>query len=130
MDINGIVLDTITTTFSPLDICANKAGDVYCTASDNDKVFVVISDGKEREIYSSSDLNDPQGVAVDDHGNVFNAGMVSNNIHRLSHDGQTRDIILTKHDGIIGPTGLSYNCETRELLLINNNYTSVNVYRT
>ncbi|XP_071155300.1 uncharacterized protein [Mytilus edulis] len=129
MDINGKVLDTINTTFLPWDICANKDGDVYCTTSKDDKVYVVTSDGREREIYSSSDLKNPHGVAVDNNGDVFVAGMESNNIHRISHDGQSNDIILTEHDGIYKPTGLSYNCDTRELLVINNDYKTVNIYK-
>ncbi|XP_063420918.1 uncharacterized protein LOC134706140 [Mytilus trossulus] len=129
VDMNGKVLNTINTSFKPWDICSNKEGDVYCTDCDSDKVFVVTSDGKEREIYSSSDLKNPHGVVVDNNGDVFVAGMNSNNIHRISHDGQTRDFILTKDDGIHAPTGLSYNCDTGELLVINNNYKSVNIYK-
>ncbi|XP_071155301.1 uncharacterized protein [Mytilus edulis] len=129
IDINGKVLFTTNTTFSAWDICANKDGDVYCTTSRGNKVFVVTSDGKEREIYSSSDLKNPYGLAVDNNGDVFVAGRSSNNIHRISHDGQTHDIVLTEHDGIDKPTGLSYNCETGELLVINDDSKTVNIYQ-
>ncbi|VDI15620.1 Hypothetical predicted protein [Mytilus galloprovincialis] len=39
-----------------------------------EKVFLVSSDGKEREIYNSPDLKDADGVAVDDRGDVYVAG--------------------------------------------------------
>lgn len=120
LNINGKVQNTKQTTFTPVDICANKDGDVYCTDSDSDKVFVVTSDGKEREMYSSPDMKRAEGLALDDHGDVYVAGYASNNIHRIFNDGQKHDIVLTADDGITQPTSLSYNCETREMLVINN----------
>ncbi|XP_052059195.1 uncharacterized protein LOC127699849 isoform X2 [Mytilus californianus] len=130
VDINGKVLKTIRTTFNPWDICANKDGDIFCLHDNSDKVFVVTSDGKEREIYSSPDLDDSQGVAVDHRGDVYVVGRGSNNIHIISDNGQGHDIVLTADDGINLPGGLSYNYETRELLVINNNYETVNIYKT
>ncbi|VDI24778.1 Hypothetical predicted protein [Mytilus galloprovincialis] len=120
VDIDGRVLNTIQTTFNPWNICANKDGDVYCTDHYSDKVYLITSDGKEREIYSSPDLRGTDDVVVDDRGDVYVSGYKSNNIHRISNDGH--DIVLTADDGIKQPYGLSYNCETRELLVINNNY--------
>ncbi|XP_052090937.1 uncharacterized protein LOC127727858 isoform X1 [Mytilus californianus] len=130
VDINGKVLNTIHTTFNPFEISANQDGDVYCTDIDSDKVYVVTSDGKEREIYSSPDLKDAGDVAVDDRGDVYVAGKGSNNIHRISNDGQKHDIVLSADDGIKQPTGLSYNCETRELFVINNQWKAINIYKT
>ncbi|XP_071154419.1 uncharacterized protein [Mytilus edulis] len=130
IDINGKVLNTIQTIFDTFHICANKDGDVYCTDRDSDKVFVVTSDGKERGIYSSPDLKDTRGVAVDDRGDVYVSGYKSNNIHRISNDGQKHDIVLTAEDGINQPYGLSYNCETRELLVINKICKSIEIYKS
>ncbi|XP_063411345.1 uncharacterized protein LOC134694271 [Mytilus trossulus] len=130
VDINGKVLKEIQTTFDPCDICANQDGDVYCTDFVNDKVFLVSSDGKEREIYKSPDLKGANGVAVDDRGDVYVSGGLSNNIHRISNDGQKHDIVLTADDGINGPSGLSYNNETKELLVLNNYGYSININKT
>ncbi|XP_052090944.1 uncharacterized protein LOC127727860 [Mytilus californianus] len=130
VDINGKVLNTIHTTFDPWDICANTYGDVYCTAVFSDKVYVVTSDGKERKIYSSRDLKDAGDVTVDDRGDVYVAGKESNNIHRISNDGQKHGIVLTADDGIKQPTGLSYNCEKNELLVINDDGKTINIYKT
>ena len=81
-------------TFDPDNTCSNKDGDViYCRDFSSDKVFVVTSDGKEREIYSSHALGGARGVAVDDRGNVHIAGFKLSNIHRISDD--IHDIVLT-----------------------------------
>ncbi|XP_063424195.1 uncharacterized protein LOC134707949 [Mytilus trossulus] len=130
IDINGKVLNTIPiqTTFDPYNICSNKDGDViYCTDFSGDEVYVVTSDGKEREIYSGPDLRGARGVAVDDRGDVYIAGFISSNIHRLSNGGH--DIVLTVDDGINQPTDLSYNCETNELLVINYDGKVVSIYK-
>ncbi|XP_071152512.1 E3 ubiquitin-protein ligase TRIM71-like [Mytilus edulis] len=129
VDINGKLLNTIQTTFDPFDICANKDGNVYCTDYDSNKVYVVTSDGKEHEIYNSPELVEPYGVAVDDRGDVYVAGSESDTIHRISNDGQKHNIVLTADDGINEPTGLSYNYETKELLVINNNLSYINIYK-
>ncbi|XP_071155302.1 uncharacterized protein [Mytilus edulis] len=129
IDINGKILNTIKTTFDPCDICATKEGDVCCTDCDSDKVFVVTSDGKERELYSSSDLKSIGGVAVDDSGDVFIAGYSSNNIHKLNHYQQKQGIIMAVDDLINRPTGLSYNNETKELLVVNDQHQYINIYK-
>ncbi|XP_063411318.1 uncharacterized protein LOC134694246 [Mytilus trossulus] len=132
VDINGKVLKVIQTTFEPRKICANQDGDVYCTYMyfDSSKVFLVSSDGKEREIYNSPILQTSYAVAVDDRGDVYVSGGVSNNIHKISNDGQKHDIVLSAGDGINGPSGLSYNNETKDLLIVNNCGRSINIYKT
>ncbi|VDI14969.1 Hypothetical predicted protein [Mytilus galloprovincialis] len=130
VDINGKVLNIIRTTFDPYCICANQDGDVYCTDAKNDKVYVVTSDGKEREICNSPDLKGANGVAVDDRGDVYLTGCVSNNIHRISYDGQKHDIVLSADDDIIRPFSISYNNETKELLVFNDYGDSINIYKT
>ncbi|XP_071153443.1 uncharacterized protein [Mytilus edulis] len=130
VNIKGKVINTMHLTFNPNDICANENGDVFCTDLESNKVYAVTSDGKETEIYNSRDLIRAEGVAVDDRGDVYVAGTQSNNIHRISKDGQEHDIVLTADDGIQKPTGLFYNYETRELLVVNNNFSNVNIYKT
>ncbi|XP_063411379.1 uncharacterized protein LOC134694302 [Mytilus trossulus] len=130
VDIDGKVLKVIRTTFNPKEICANQDGDLYCTVFYSDKVYVVTCDGKEREIYNSLELKSAAGVAVDDRGDVYVAGYVSNNIHRIYNDGQKHDIVLSAEDGINNPIGLSYNNETRELLVLNDAGKSIIIYKT
>ncbi|XP_063412550.1 uncharacterized protein LOC134695262 [Mytilus trossulus] len=130
VDIDGKVLQVIQTTFDPWIICANQDGGVYYTEQYISKVYVVTSDGKEREIYSSPDLRFPIGVAVDDRGDVFVSGWLSNNTHKIYNDGQKHDIVLTADDGIHVPTVLSYNKETNELLVLHDDGKSINIYKT
>ncbi|CAC5399505.1 unnamed protein product [Mytilus coruscus] len=131
LDINGKFLNTIQATFNPCDICANKNGDVYCTDFDSNKIYLVTSDGKEREIYNSPDLRNPSCGTVDERCDVYVAGYGSNSIDRLSNDGQKHDIVLTVDDQITRPTWVSYNYETRELLVVHkDDCATVNIYKT
>ncbi|XP_063411352.1 uncharacterized protein LOC134694278 [Mytilus trossulus] len=129
VDINGKVLKVIHTTFDRREIYANQDGDVYCTDLNSNTIFLVSADGKEREIYNSPDMKGAIGVAVDDRGDVYVAGCISNNIHRISNDGQKHDIVLTADDGIDLPSGISYNNESKELLVTHYGE-SVNIYKT
>jgi hypothetical protein len=44
---------------------------------------------------------------VDQQGHVYING--ADDIHRLSPDGTFRDIVLSKHDGVDGPRGITFN---------------------
>ncbi|VDI31466.1 Hypothetical predicted protein [Mytilus galloprovincialis] len=104
-------------------------GDVYCTDFDNNKLFLVSSDGTEREIYISPGLEEVGDVAVDDCGDVYLRGCSPDNIHKISNDEQKHDIVLTADDGINGPFCISYNNETKELLVLNEYGRSINIYK-
>jgi hypothetical protein len=54
---------------------------------------------------------------VDQKGSVYISG--SNDIHRLSPDGTFRDIVLSKHDGVDGPDGITFNNDFTKLFIIN-----------
>jgi hypothetical protein len=55
------------------------------------------------------DISGYEGLAVDRQGRVYISGENSNNIQRLSPDGTFRDIVLSKHDGVDGPYGITFN---------------------
>jgi hypothetical protein len=40
-------------------------------------------------------------------------------IHRLSPDGTFRDIVLSKHDGVDRPRGITFNNDFTKLFIIN-----------
>jgi hypothetical protein len=42
-------------------------------------------------------------------GHVYISGGDSHDIHRLSPDGTFRDIVLSKHDGVHCPLGMTFN---------------------
>ncbi|XP_071167356.1 tripartite motif-containing protein 2-like [Mytilus edulis] len=101
----------------------------YSDFSDDDDVLHCITlDGTNIFSYKHPQLIGPTGVAVDTHGNVYVAGLSSNNVHQLSRDGTLLSIILTKKDGIKYPRGMAYNREKRELLLINQDRKIIQFY--
>ena len=58
------------------------------------------------------------GLAVDQQGHVYISGEYSHDIHRLSPDGTFRDIVLSKHDGVDRPRGITFNNDFTKLFII------------
>jgi hypothetical protein len=56
---------------------------------------------------------------VDQQGHVYISGLCSDDIHRLSPDGTFRDIVLSQHDGVYGPWGITFNNDFTKLFIIN-----------
>jgi hypothetical protein len=65
------------------------------------------------------DISGYCGLAVDQQGHVYISGCDSNDMQRLSPDGTFRDIILSKHDGVEGPCGITFNNDFTKLFIIN-----------
>ena len=59
------------------------------------------------------------GLAVDQQGHVYISGLRSHDIHRLSPDGTFHDIVLSKHDGVVRPCGITFNNDFTKLFIIN-----------
>ena len=74
------------------------------------------------------DISGGRGLAVDQQGHVYISGCESNDIHRLSPDGTFRDIVLSKHDGVNWPEGITFNNDFTKLFIINNRGKTVLVY--
>ena len=74
------------------------------------------------------DISGDRGLAVDQQGHVYISGRDSHDIHRLSPDGTFRDIVLSKHDGVYGPRGITFNNDFTKLFIINNRGKTVLVY--
>jgi DNA-binding beta-propeller fold protein YncE len=68
------------------------------------------------------------GLAVDQQGHVYISGHDSDDIHRLSPDGTFRDIVLSKHDGVDEPQGITFNNDFTKLFIINEGGKTVLVY--
>ncbi|KAK3610060.1 hypothetical protein CHS0354_032145 [Potamilus streckersoni] len=80
-----------------------------------------LKDGKQYFVYSSNDLRYPMGVAVDRVDNIYGLGRKSNNIHKLSYDGLTLQIITT---GVpYQQTGISFNSTMDHLVITNGSET-------
>jgi hypothetical protein len=74
------------------------------------------------------DISGFYGLAVDQQGHVYISGRDSYDIHRLSPDGTFRDIVLSKHDGVDGPWGITFNNDFTKLFIINRSGKTVLVY--
>jgi hypothetical protein len=64
------------------------------------------------------DISGYRGQAVDQQGHVYISGLYSHDIHRLSPDGTFRDIVLSKHDGVHRPGGITFNNDFTKLFII------------
>jgi hypothetical protein len=71
------------------------------------------------------DISGDLGLAVDQQGHVYISG--ADDIHRLSPDGTFRDIVLSKHDGVVRPRSITFNNDFTKLFIINEGKT-VSVY--
>lgn len=91
---------------------------VYCTAEDGTEIYT----------FSSPDLQVPDGITTDGKGNVYVVGRGSDNIHRLSKDGKSSQVILTRSDGIKDPVGLCFSKCHRKLFVANDGGRYVTVY--
>jgi hypothetical protein len=60
-----------------------------------------------------------EGLAVDRQSQVYINGRDSNDIQRLSPDGTFRDIVLSEHDGVDEPWGITFNNDFTKLFIIN-----------
>jgi hypothetical protein len=65
------------------------------------------------------DISGYEGLAVDQQGHVYISGRDSDDIHRLSPDGTFRDIVLSKHNGVVIPRGITFNNDFTKLFIIN-----------
>ncbi|KAK3610051.1 hypothetical protein CHS0354_032136 [Potamilus streckersoni] len=91
---------------------------IYVSVSGGNAVYCFgLNDGEQYFVYVSNDLKFPLCVAVDREDNVYVVGYSSNNIHKLSPDGVTLQIITS---GVAErPTGISFN-HNRDFFLITN----------
>jgi DNA-binding beta-propeller fold protein YncE len=82
----------------------------------NDRLCCINLDG---HVIYRYDISGDRGLAVDQQGHVYISGRDSDDIHRLSPDGTFRDIVLSKHDGVDGPRGITFNNDFTKLFIIN-----------
>jgi sugar lactone lactonase YvrE len=95
---------------------------------DNNNVYCIKKDGSDVFTFSSPDLKRVNGIDTDRQGNTYVVGFGSNNILRLSPDGQNSDIIMKKEDGIIRPITLCFSRDFKKLFVSNERGKRVVVY--
>lgn len=131
INISGnILLRSITTKECINNIVMDNNGNLYYNQFPHDynDIYRMTCDGHVTLFFGYSDLRRPWGIDVDDKGNVYEDGMMSYNIHRISSDGKDHHIILTENDWITYYRGLNYNKDTRQLLIINDYCKRVDIY--
>ena len=100
LDSNGRHISSVSNVSSVISVyyIHHRDNNIYYT--DYIKLYCIKKDGSNVLTFSSSDLKGIYGIDTDRQGNVYVVGSDSNNILRLSPDGQNSDIIMKKEDGI------------------------------
>ena len=104
----------------------HRDNNIYYT--DYHTVYCIKKDGSSVFTFSSPDLRGIYGIDIDRQGNVYVVGSDSNNILRLSPDGQSRDIIMEEEDGIINPLKVCFSRDFKKLFVSNEGRKRVVVY--
>ncbi|KAL3857321.1 hypothetical protein ACJMK2_011999 [Sinanodonta woodiana] len=74
----------------------NSKSRVYISTSDSHEVYCFdLCDARQYFVYTSHDLRNTLGIAVDREDNVFVVGFNSHNIHKLSPEGTTLQVITS-----------------------------------
>ena len=122
LNTDGSLVREITTDGFNYNLLYNERNDQLLLRQD-DRLCCINLDG---HVIYRYDISGHLGLAVDQQGHVYISG--ADDIHRLSPDGTFRDIVLSKHDGVDGPCGITFNNDFTKLFIINNRGKTVLVY--
>jgi DNA-binding beta-propeller fold protein YncE len=103
---------------------------IYCLATSEDKLYYTscnsdtvtccdLHDTTQWEFKDERILEDPRGISVDNNGNVYVVGCISDNVVVFSPDGQRHRQMLSSEDGLVSPRALDYDKSTNMLLVVN-----------
>ena len=123
LNIDGSLVRKITTDGSNYNLLYNERNDQLLLRQDGGGLCCINLDG---HVIYRYDISGYEGLAVDQQGHVYISD--SHDIHRLSPDGTFRDIVLSKHDGVDGPGGITFNNDFTKLFIINDGGKTVLVY--
>jgi hypothetical protein len=124
LNIDGSLVRKIPTDCTNYNLLYNERNDQLLLRQDEGLCCINL-DG---HVIYRYDMSGRLGLAVDQQGHVYICGHDSHDIHRLSPDGTFRDIVLSKHDGVDGPSSITFNNDFTKLFIINNRGQSVLVY--
>jgi sugar lactone lactonase YvrE len=99
---------------------------VYYTCLNN--VYCIKKDGSNVCTFCTPDLKGAYGIDTDRQGNAYVVGFGSNNILRLSPDGQNSDLILREADDIVDPRTICFSRDFKKLFVSNEYGKRVVVY--
>ena len=126
LDSHGSHISSISSSSTGIDYIHHRDNNIYYTGWNN--VYCIKKDGSNLFTFSSPDLRETLGIDTDRPGNVYVAGWKSNNIVRLSPDGQNSDIVLKQEDGIKGPQTLCFSRDFKKLFVSNEHGKRVDIY--
>ncbi|XP_063448463.1 uncharacterized protein LOC134727994 [Mytilus trossulus] len=77
----------------------------------------------------SKDVSGVAGLTLDRQKNIYIGGFYTSNIQRMSSDGENCEDMMNKNNDINRPYGMCFNNDFTKLFVINNDNTSVCVYK-
>lgn len=99
---------------------ATHAHKIFYTNPEENKVSCCAYDGTPVwEFIDDKVLQGPNGISLDDRGNVFVVGYNTSNILVISSNGKNYKQILTKENGLLDPIALFFDDLRKQLLVIN-----------
>jgi len=112
------------------DIIQSNMSNVYYVATSGDKLYYTnynthavkccdFHGTTQWEFKDNRVLQHPYGISVDNDGNVYVIGYITNNAVVISPDGQRHRQLLSSKDGLSYPTVLDYDESTNRLLVVN-----------
>ena len=116
LNIDGSLVRKIATDGFNYNLLYNERNDQLLLRQDGRRLCCINLDGHVIYRYN---ISGQRGLAVDQQGHVYISGRDSHDIHRLSPDGTFRDIVLSKHDGVDEPCGITFNNDFTKLFIIN-----------
>jgi hypothetical protein len=125
LNTDGSRVREITTDGYNYNLLYNERNDQLLLRQDGERLCCINLDG---HVIYRYDISGVVGLAVDQQGHVYTSGLESHDIHRLSPDGTFRDIVLSKHDGVDKPLGITFNNDFTKLFIINGGGKTVLVY--
>jgi sugar lactone lactonase YvrE len=128
LDSNGQHISSISiiSSISSVLFIHHRDNTIYYT--DFFKVYCIKKDGSSVFTFNSPDLTDIFDIDTDRQGNIYVVGRHSNNILRLSPDGQNSHIIMKEDDGISDPRTLCFSGDFKKLFVSNEGGKQVDVY--
>lgn len=92
---------------------------VYYTDTTFNAVGCITLEGVQRFIYTSVNLKSPHTVITDRKGNLYVTCSSSNNIYRLTQNGEFLGVILNERNDIAFPSGMVFSNDYRKLFVMN-----------
>ncbi|XP_071141801.1 tripartite motif-containing protein 2-like [Mytilus edulis] len=107
----------------PSHSCVQMHGDnIYNTNRDKHSVTCYdIHRNLKWEFKDTQNLQHPQGISVDNNGNVYVVSMDTNSVVIITPDGKRCRAILSSRDGLYIPRGLHFKPTSNKLLVANKN---------